>query len=37
MRHVLRSMVLGSVAATAAVFATAAFAHGGNSDPNAIW
>lgn len=29
-------MVIGSVAASAAVFATVAFAHGGNNDPNAI-
>jgi hypothetical protein len=29
-------MVIGSVAATAAVFAAGAFAHGGNNDPNAI-
>ena len=36
MRHVRRSMMIGSVAATAAVFASGAFAHGGNSDPNAI-
>ena len=34
MRHVWRSMVIGSVAATAAVFASGAFAHGG--DPTRI-
>ena len=34
MRHVRRSMVIGSVAATAAVFASSAFAHGG--DPTRI-
>ena len=31
-----RSMVIGSLAATAAVFAAGAFAHGGNNDPDAI-
>jgi hypothetical protein len=36
MRHVWRSMAIASVAATAAVFASGALAHGGNSDPNAI-
>ena len=34
MPHVWRSMAIGSVAATAAVFASAAFAHGG--DPTRI-
>ena len=34
MRHVWRSMVIGSVAAMAAVFASGAFAHGG--DPTRI-